>query len=463
MRKFGKKTVVMLMISSILLSGCGKKKETEQSIIDDFNNIQPSEVDNQPASMTQQEGEKLQYEIVGNNGGAKITVDADVVSDGVLNAKVYTLKKVEIDDAYLIALAEKIFDDGVYEIKPPLECCSRGELSDEQKLIDDMYNAEERKERIFYSDNYSTLETKKAIEEYDPQQERNLANGQVICAIDDMYNYREIGRIWGKIDHTNFELYYYNDQESEILEVHRIGHEPSKNGYKIMREVEDETSDQKANECNYEIAKEDAEVLLQNIGLDDYVLAASYNTEGCLVDPEIDQTFYTDGYRFEYVPSILDVPNAYTYRARVTSEYDPKLEAKEYANQPNVQIDIDSSGLLKIRFGCLYNVESELSENTVIMPFAKADEMAKNSFENVLGDTCTVNKIVFENVVVKYDNNYTSIPAWVYYIETNSSEVVALVAVNALDGSVVYFDVAYNQNLWFNRLDEIYAEDLLNK
>lgn len=454
--------IACFVISSCLLTGCGGKKDSAQSISDDFNQIQP-EASSESENMIMQEGEKLEYEVSSYKSGGRITVNADVISDGVANAQVYELEKVTLDDAYLIQLAEKLFDDGKYEIKPPLECCSLEELTEEQKVIEELYNAEERKERVFYYDTYSSLETAKALEEFDAEDEKALADGQVICEVDEMYNYRNVGRIWGKIDGIDFELYYYNDDESEILELHRVGFEPSKNLYKIMNNMDDTDDSASANECNLEDAKNRAEDLIKNMDFGDYVLAAMYSTQGNLVDPEIDQTFYMDGYRLEYVPTVKDVLITYTYRARVTDEYDPNQEAKEYANQPNIQIDIDSTGLLKIRFGSLYEVKESLSDDTSVIPFSKADEMARNSFENETEETCTVNKVSFENVVVRCDNRYVSVPAWVYYIETNSSQVVAFVAVNALDGNVLHFDMAYDQNLWFNKLDEIVAEDILSK
>lgn len=166
-------------------------------------------------------------------------------------------------------------------------------------------------------------------------------------------------------------------------------------------------------------------------------------------EKEMDDSPILDGYRFEYVPVIDGLENAFTIYTRATTEYDPDREMSEFAEQPVIQIDVDSTGITAVRFGKLYEVGTTMSDETTLITFDAANESVKNAVENTLESYSEINRIKFEYITVQYDKQYVNIPAWVYYVKTGTSETIAIIACNALDGSIIYFEPTLDRYLWY--------------
>lgn len=166
-------------------------------------------------------------------------------------------------------------------------------------------------------------------------------------------------------------------------------------------------------------------------------------------EKEMDDSPILDGYRFEYVPVIDGLENAFTIYTRATTEYDPDREMSEFAEQPVIQIDVDSTGITAVRFGKLYEVGTTMSDETTLITFDAANESVKNAVENTLESYSEINRIKFEYITVQYDKQYVNIPAWVYYVKTGTSETIAVIACNALDGSIIYFEPTLDRYLWY--------------
>lgn len=442
---------VFLSLFCVLLSGCEKKNGVE----DDFNAIQEGQTtvsnafDGGDASAVENENnqtpEHVQYSIDTKGAGGRFVVDADVISDYPNKVNVFNMQEITIDKDYLLDLSKKIFDDGEYTVKKPVWLCSISELNEEKEYLDQL-NKEIRDKNgdVVCRDSMLYQNILVAIYENAPLNEeyniddvilKTLVNGEP----------GETARIQGKINGEEYELFYINANYYKDLYLYKIGCTPEKIGYHLPEQAA-VTDTFGENVCNREQAEALANDFILSGGFDDYQLVQTFLARG---EKEMDDSTILDGYRFEYVPVIDGLENAFTIYTRATTEYDPDREMSEFAEQPVIQIDVDSTGITAVRFGKLYEVGTTMSDETTLITFDAANESVKNAVENTLESYSEINRIKFEYITVQYDKQYVNIPAWVYYVKTGTSETIAIIACNALDGSIIYFEPTLDRYLWY--------------
>ena len=112
-------------------------------------------------------------------------------------------------------------------------------------------------------------------------------------------------------------------------------------------------------------------------------------------------------------------------------------------------IDVDSTGIRQIVINQVYEMEETLTEASNIISFEQANEAAQAAFSAEGTEYYTVTDIRFEYIIIEYENESVMAPAWVYYVEGVSGQR-ALLAVNALDGSVIHMSYDWTSAYWIN-------------
>ncbi|MDD6328886.1 MAG: DUF6034 family protein [Lachnospiraceae bacterium] len=446
------KIMFLSILYVVLLTGCGKSKDAE----DDFNAIQEGTTsasnsfgdENTSAveNANTQTPEHVQYSMDAKGAGNKLTVDADVISDHPDKINVFNMQEITINKDYLLNLSKNIFDNGEYTVKKPVWLCSISELNEEKEYLDQL-NKEIKDQNgdVAYRDSMLYQNILEALDTNAPLYEAYNTD-DVILQTQVNGEPGETARIQGKINGEEYELFYIDANHYKELYLYKIGCTPEKIGYHFPEQTA-VTDTLGENVCNREQAEALANDFISSIGFDDYRLVQTFLARGA---KEMDDSPILDGYRFEYVPVLDGVENAFTIYTRATTEYDPDREKSEFAEQPVIQIDVDSTGITAVRFGKLYEVGTTVSSATNFISFDTANEAVKSAFENTLDYYCTINKIKFEYITVQYEKQYVNIPAWVYYTQADTSETIAVVACNALDGSVIYFEPSLDRYLWYN-------------
>ena len=88
----------------------------------------------------------------------------------------------------------------------------------------------------------------------------------------------------------------------------------------------------------------------------------------------------------------------------------------------------------------IYELEETLADDSKLLSFEQADEYARKAYEENFEYYAKLSDIALEYIIIEYEKEKVMVPAWVYYNGGLSGDRNAILAVNALDGSVVYFN-----------------------
>lgn len=178
---------ITLVILALSLSGCGNGRKADREEIADDLNAQGGTASGSDAynvDMNGEEGipEHISYSVT-NGYGSEVKVDADVSASGYGQAAIYDVKPVTIDEEVIKGYADKLFDNGSYEVVKPYSICSMDELQAEKALLEEIIAGyEESGKRDILPNhlmiNLGVVET--YMEEYDANSVRELGEDELI-------------------------------------------------------------------------------------------------------------------------------------------------------------------------------------------------------------------------------------------------------------------------------------------
>lgn len=457
--------VPLLLILALGLSGCGKNN----NLADDMGRVNNEEDISSDSDGNQTETqaaageipERIGYTIKDKDGKDIVNVDAEVVSEGYGNLKVYQESRLEVDDAYLKQLADAFFDDAKYEVVKPYWMCTREELSREQAYLDSLY--------LFYKENGEIfpgwlVDCVDLVEYYSTYYNGgtvgDLSEGQLIYRTvltrdDDTVEY-ESCMLRGMVGEDEYQILYASlipeDGERSVqLEIQRLYAEHQ---CYVQQPVEDSkiTYVYGENVCDREQSERIANDTAIELGFSDMEIAAVYHRR---VD-DGEESNRLDGYWIYMVRSVNGVQNIFSSSSTAGLEEG----AGEWAGQEYLAFEVDAKGVLSVYIGDTYELGACMSENALGLTFEQIDEVAKSYMERVFGvlsvdemvfgnheDTISVENVRFGYVTLNYDGNYTLVPVWMYYLaaDYNPPSTVAFFAVNAMDGNIIIFDGGYER------------------
>ncbi len=459
-----KTKIAFIGIICLMLSGCGKKKD----VSDDFVNVQGDEntiSDNEDFddNLSVVEIAHVNYTVEGKETSVNLKVDADV--DTVLpgNLQVYEVEKVHVSDDYLKQLASNVFDYGEYEI---LQLENSYSAAEQLAALDTMETelaqiAEENNKAYEVSPKYKRIDS--FLDEDDAGVVYAFEDGQVIY--ENMEEDMKKGLIQGKINDETYELYYFNQDLSMIFGpygfvegicLYPVKGRSFKTGCERLVSPEDVKVTENA--CNYNEAVVAAQDIVEKLGFVNYEIADSYvlmedeEQTGIIIDGSLSNGMggvsVPNGYRFAFTPNMDGMGiGYYHYTSVATLDYidsaTTSINKDKISIQPSVVVDIDDTGVTRVYMEGLVDVKQSISSDTKLMSFEQADAIAKKTFEEIYTVNAQVTQIRLEYVVVKYENQYALVPAWVYYRQDYGGEAMTLFAINALDGTPIHFTYNY--------------------
>lgn len=465
-----KKGIIAASLLCLMLGGCGKNN----NVADYYSDVQGT------AITVEDGGEKAETEESAGEAEHKVeftvasTIDdyemtADLVIDTRIPENVTTMKvkPVMIDDDYLVSLSTKLFDGGKYEILKTKDYSFAENESIMLEILDSVEEKAEEFNGVFEpSAYYGYLSNVQASAEEGRREDGEYSEGQVILSrsveVEDhgvtYVCYQERAFIKGDIDGEPYIMEYtkqdYEPNNEMYRDIEDIMIYPM-NGRQAITGIDKDGSEEDTHEDNkvsYNGALATAEKCIQQLGLDDYSLTRTFdifydsNSKGVIgLDGSIISGDFSSktggsekkGYRFIFTPTIDGMNLSYCAgTGRTTMEYDFDQVLSNVWFQPMVQIDIDATGLRGICMNRVYESEENLTNDSKLISFEKANEIAKQMYSDTYEESYEVGDIRLEYIITQYDDKTVMTPAWVYYCSTESG---LKFAINALDGSVVHF------------------------
>lgn len=463
------RTVAMLLVMLLTLSGCGRAGR--DAIADDMDGVN-SEDALSSGSDAKQAGiqetaeelpEKISYVVVGADSKDIVNVDAEVISTGYGKLKVYREKRIEVDDAYLKALADALFDDGKYEVVKPYWMCTREELSREQEYLDSLYQ--------FYNEQgvYFPEWLVKCVElveyygtYYNGGAVGDLSEGQLIYRTTLMQQGGETAAyesciLRGMVGEEEYQI-FYTSLTSEDGEVAEVRFEIRKLYMEHQAYYLEPSDDNKItyvygeNVCDREQGERFARDMAEKLGFYDMEIASVYHR----LWGGHDGYEGLDGYKIFMVRNTDGIQNIFDCfgSAGVADEAGEFM----FAGQEYLAFEVDAGGVISVCIGDRYELGECLAEDAAMLSFAQIDELGHEFMNDVYGTLLStdvngvdVETVKFGYVTLNYGEDYALVPVWTYYMSGAwGRSVIAWFAVNALDGDIIVFDRADSRDMFID-------------
>lgn len=404
--------------------------------------------------------------VLGEDGKTQINVDADVCSLGIEDAQVYKIEKIEIDDAYLIDLATKLFDDGKFTAVLPYKYWEAADLDAENQRFQLMEDSEEVQEKGYELNHHFLEDLKKAsLGNKASKQPTALGPDKIIyedeasgmCPF--LYNNDRFAKLRGNIDGKEYELSYW------VCDGVKSGDISSLRLRALFPVADTDAIDGSSNGENPGrdgSLEKKANAIMQKLGFDkDFVLGLSQDR--VCKNRKTQETFY-DGMEFHYVRAIGGLSNSLVEYVDVIDYQDMEKNLFTETPQEFVDIAVSPEGIVGIDFSVHYNIGEVLSSETKLLDFeqlmdvmeeyTKTQKKKINTYYQYLDyiRVGEVNDIRLSYMPVQYNDQFVYMPMWC--VSRNSSnttiftgtDFTGMCAIGAFDGKVYLFDWAQIEN-----------------
>ncbi len=470
----------IILLCLLLATGCSKDKRDD--VQDKINQVQSEDEAVEEgtaldASATYSYPESVYYVQVANVANdQRTTIDAEVVAETTEGIGVYGLTYVPIDEALVKSYADKLFDNGEYEVIKPLGICSEEELNAERNhasLVLEYYGGQSRAGQKYYK--LPCLTTQWAPEdiinnidnelsEYEESDYVELPEGQLLyeetiednsdSSEDEAITNRKKIRLRGMVDGQEWDMVVqYVEPVGGIpygvISMSNNYSDTILQGYMAI----DDMSSMHYGENNVDIdeARQDAINALSKLGFEELDNIYTYNVLCAdsytikMGDMVYDGT-KKSGYCFIFARRYgnLDVGYVAHGAGSLTST---TVHGEEQGNiQEYIYVTVTADGIYNISFSTGYEITEKLSDDSKLMDFDYINDMAIKYIEERPITMIDIGKIELKYIATYYDEEgYALVPVWIYYnsMESSYDEPFSRFGVNALDGSIVDF-------LWYD-------------
>lgn len=459
--------IIMLVFT---LAGCGKKDS--QEIDDKISSLKSTESESSENSTGEiviyNMPESVSYEVYGKLTSGMVTnVEAEVKAQQTDDISVYSLSYTPMDDAYVKGYADRLFDNGEYEIIKPYEISSLEELNEERNhyldmwsyyggidgagvkqhygvyapitigpenniiMIDQQVSDFQESNVVVYKDNQLMYE-----ESYDSFDDAGNISGEVIA---------KKAKLRGTVDGEEWELRGYSSNENNMYAYDIMIMYKYYTNTEITQCVgvnDFATSCYGNNKLDIDTAREEAESFLKKLGFEKIDNIHTFQLVTKVDDKEVN-----DGYRFIFAPRYDNLPVAFLNNAYVldTPTYAKVYGLEQACFQEYIHVNITSEGIIEVSFYKGYDEPVELTDDAEILNFDDVDIVAKKYIEESFPFAVTISNIDLEYVVTYYGGeDYALVPVWLYSMETNvDGWGSTCFGINALDGSIIEFGFKY--------------------
>lgn len=480
-----------ILVLLLGVTGCGRADRSQiEADISKVNAGMETASDEDPSgNMLGEIPEHIAYEKINDSNGNCIKVDAAVIVPEIPSYGVYKENHIDINDAYLKTMAEKLFDRGEYEQIKPAWMCTQEELEKEQEYINRLVStydldalainyggAKEDIAEVCLPDWLYYLYHYYNEVSYDGSTEAELTEGKLIYGYEDFYDAydKEASREYntcalrGTVDGREWILYYENVVNDGVWLAKVVeGPASSSRGsivsfmkgcnqnMLVLAPVDSrsvggieicsqdnylETNLYGENASDEEQCRRMVYDFAEEMGLADSMDIVCVNN--CIVTDE-EGNRSLDGYRMYMAPVIDGVQNYFSDMACL------HIENESYdtnAWQEYIAFDVSSEGVGNVFIGDRYEIGECMSQQAGMLTFEQADMIAQKHMQELV-DTSTVGTAYFDTIdrielvyaTVRYDEGYSMIPVWMYYLRYDRAYMFrqAYFGINAVDGSIV--------------------------
>lgn len=469
-----KKILFICIIMMFALVGCANKDAKE---IDD-------KISSLNGTDTEMSGEKteeiiytmpeaLSYEVTGKQTNKLTKVEAQVFAEQTDNISVYSLSYTPMDDAYVRGYADKLFDNGEYEVVKPYEISSLEELNEERNHYLDIWSYYGGVEGTGIKKHYGVygpinMGPEHNITMIDQQvadfQESNVVEYKVnqLMYEESYESFDDTGSIAGEViakkaklrgtvDGEEWELRAYSSNENnmyayDVMVMYKVYSDTEVTQCTGINDFS--TSVYGENILDIDTARADAESFLKKLGFDKIDNIYTLQLEIKVDDKEVN-----DGYRFIFAPRYDNLPVAFLNSTYVndTPTYAKVSGLEQACFQEYIHVNITSEGIIEASFYKGYDQSEELTDDAELLSFDAVDVAAKKYIEESYPYVVTITNIDLKYVVTYYgEEDYALVPVWLYSTETEvDGWSSTCFGVNALDGSIIEFGFKnYGIDVW---------------
>lgn len=454
------------VILAISLSGCGNSGKADRDEIADDLNIQESTASGSDADSAVIDGaedipEHISYSVK-SGYSSEIKVDADVDASGYAYAAIYDVKPVTVDEEVLKSYADKLFDNGSYEVVKPYSICSMDELQAEKELLEEIYEGYEEEGKLDVIPHHIMINlamVEKYMNEYDESNVRELGEDELIVEeeMEDIIGSGQsfVGdetvetvfscRLRGECDGAKWELCYRktgigNDIAAVIMMYPMSGKQADT---QIVNTEDTAAIIYGENYADLETSKRSAMDFMEALGYEGMEIV---DTSQLVYQHKVNDKYenYIDGYRFTFARALNGIQTGYMVNSAICSSIDGSKIGQEY-----IKVYVDEDEIEQITISRLLDVGDKMSECGSMLSFEQIDMIAQEFMEEKVGTHemvgYSINDVSLRYVVLPFeDGRYSMMPVWIYYVDGSGmgamgDNIYASFGVNAVDGSIVEF------------------------
>lgn len=485
-----KKVLLTILIILILCTGCSKDKgddiQDKLSAVEG-ENVSAGSATDMDAQATYTYPETVNYVSNANVAGdQKSIIDAKVVAETTEDIGVYGLSFVPIDDALVKNYADKLFDNGEYQVIKPFSICNEEELNAEREhavMLMEYYGNTSRAGQKYYKlpapglpyapeDVINSIDHQ--LTRYEESDYVKLEEGQLLyketrevyedSPEDSTTTRRSKTRLRGKVDGEEWDMVVqYVDPVGGvpygIINMSNVYSDSFIWEYQDINEMN--TMFYGEPEIDIEQARKEAVTALDKLGfneIDNIYTCYALSCDSYTIENGYSQMMgeKSGGYCFVFARRYGNLDVGYVshgYNELIITQVNGEESG---CFQEYIFVTVTDDGIYNISFSTGYEVTEKLSDKSNLMDFDYINDAAIRYIDE--------RPIIMENIAtveLKYitiyyeDEGYALVPVWIYYkpmqgdgFGVYTSEPRARFAVNALDGSIVDF-------MWYENLFDI--------
>lgn len=443
-----KKRIIGAMILAMTLSGCGEPQK--EKIAEEYDNNTSDISDLETSSGENDDQKHVEFEAADKSGKCIIKANVDIDLMGYNSADAYAVEDPVIDDSFVLDLAAKLFDNGIYTVEKPYGLLSPEELKSERDNFDEKINAMNTEDKsvkyeIFQYDEVDYYLMSMSDEDlYDDYRENAMVKeGGAFYEYDDMGECR----LRGNIDGEYCEL--RASKGNNLINVLSLEPHPIEiySTYQVHDENEQYFDENK-------MSKEDAELvtgkILSRLGKTEYekirCVPISVGNDDMVTTTEFGSKVSVNGYNSVYAIAKNGLCGGMEIFTSTPEEDLEDDEFFDYVNQDYIDIMVDDMGIRQIILCGMYDVGTSVSKEVKMLGIDQVIESLKGDWikkdRSVRWGSLKYNVESFElkYMIMQYDGKYTMVPTWILELKPENVETAnrMKIAINSLDGSVKY-------------------------
>lgn len=426
------KTIKILFASLlfVVLIGCGRKHHIENDSREETG-----------------EADMVYMSVTSDNASMCCDIAAEVEVSPYMREEQLNLRLLEWNSDRIEETAKKLFDGGTYEEVYPYEISDYEKLAEQEQFVSSVLDNVQIEKK--YSSQLDEIQYYKSSQEGTKYQQ--IEKNGLLYTIEPKGNLVASGtmsikfetcRLRGKINDVYCEMQYTNDALAGEY-IYITPYVRSSDNVQFYSGIQDDD----VNVCDYDKSEQCVLDIMVSLADLNVQIAEVKNRE--LLS---DSTILVDGYRFVCVPEYSDPWEIDDF------DYASYVESGKTARQSKMIVDVNQYGIDQIKMPCSFYECEDKPQAVKLKSLDEFNECAADYIRSQLDiyemyegykPDILVNRLVLKNIIVRKNEDYISVPAYVYYEKNDTysdgvAESEPWFAVDAVDGSIYELGVLHD-------------------